>query len=266
MNKLPPDAQALLDAAKHADDPTIAERVRSDAALRRTLAHYGVHGLPPLRPEVSESPVMRSAPTAPARAAFALKVSAGAIVVAAAAYFGLRATSQTVPQSPRAQASTAGAPSRDIPTPNGENATRATPAVAVPAPVVLEVSHPAPLPSPSHLERHPHSPLTRRPATRRVLAIEDDGLESELRTVAAVNELLRRQRFADALRLIERTDTEAASVLREERTALRIVARCGLAADERALREREQFLRSSPRSILADRVRNACGGSVGEKP
>ena len=94
----------------------------------------------------------------------------------------------------------------------------------------------------------------------------DASLASELRTVAAVDALVRQQRFGDALQMLERSEGESSGVLREERRALRILASCGLGPTRRALHERDQFLRDSPRAVLADRVRNACHEPVAEAP
>jgi hypothetical protein len=92
--------------------------------------------------------------------------------------------------------------------------------------------------------------------------LDDAALERELRIVASADAAIRAHHFAEALRVLG-TNEGGASVLQEERTALRILAWCGQGADEHALRARERFLEASPQAVLAARVRDACGSSVG---
>ena len=101
---------------------------------------------------------------------------------------------------------------------------------------------------------------TATPVAKPVRAtLDDDALQRELRVVASADNLIRAHHFADALRVLGSSDN-AANVLHEERTALRILAWCGQGADERALRARERFLQTSPQAVLAARVREACTG------
>jgi hypothetical protein len=264
MDELPPDARALLESSQHADDPSAAERVRSDGAVRAALAQYGVHGLPPLQGAAAASAGTGHAAKgrATSRAALAVKVGAGAMVIIGALYLGRRAMSPELPVvSPRSQPSTTSARSFEE---RGRSSN-----VELVAPVA-----PTPLETPSSLTAEPvvRHHERRAPAAslhkpdRRAPAAEDDHLAAELRTVSAVNELLRHGGFAAALQLLEHTESETASVLREERTALRIIARCGVSPDERARRERDQFLRASSRSVLSERVRKACADSAVERP
>jgi hypothetical protein len=108
--------------------------------------------------------------------------------------------------------------------------------------------------------------VPRRTDARRPSRAVDGSLAGELRTIAAVDALVRQKRFNDALRMLEHTESESSAVLHEERSALRILARCGLAANDRALREREHFLLAAPHSVLAERVRTACNEPVREAP
>jgi hypothetical protein len=261
-HELPPRARALLDAMKRADDPTAAERAHSDAALRAALGRAGVRGLPSLQPSAVGSGGQARG-TFAQRTALAVKLGAGAIVIAAAAYFGIRATQPGSPVPGRSQPSAAAEVSRNSHSLARETSNEAQPAAAPPA---AAPSRPvAEQPVVSHERRVPAT-AARKPEPRRQAGMADNALEAELRTVAAANELLRHERFRDALHLLDRTESDAAAVLREERSALRILAHCGLAPDERARRERELFLASSPRSVLADRVRSACARTPAELP
>jgi hypothetical protein len=261
VDKLPPSARAFLDAARGADDPSPAERARSDEALRAALARRGIEGLPLLAGVGASARHVRGGLARPGL--LALKLGAGAVAVVVASYVGVRLVrpaSEGPPPVPRE----ARAPALDAAPPD----TARTPAR------VREV-RPAPAPaledSRSHVHRAPAN-LPRRPELRRAarstgIAL-DRSLEAELRTVASVDALVRQGRFGDALHLLERTETEAAAVLHEERTALRILARCGLEPSAQAQHAREQFLRATPRAVLADRVRNACApaAQATEKP
>jgi hypothetical protein len=258
VDELPPRARALLDAMKHADDPTAAERARSDAALRAVLARAGARGLPPLQPRRSGSAGQARVPLAQ-RTVLAIKLGAGAVVLVAAAYFGVRAIRPSVNSPARSQPSAAGEASLN---------SRSLAEETVSVPQSSGDAPPSPIVERPAVHPEPRAPATaaRKPERRRHAGAPDDTLQGELRTIAAVNELLRHERFNDALRLLERTESDAATVLREERSALGILARCGLAPDERARRERELFLKASPRSVLADRVRSACAGTPAELP
>lgn len=262
VDELPRRARALLDASKHADDPTAAERARSDAALRAALTRSGVRGLPPLQPSAGGSGSQARASLAQ-RAALGVKLGAGAIVIVSAAYFAIPALRPGVRAPARSQPSAAGESSR-----NSHSLARETSNEEPSAPRSSGDGSSRPLDERTavHQERRAPATAARKPEPRRPAGASDDTLEGELRTVAAVNELLRHERFSDALHLLEQTESDAAAVLREERSALRILAHCGLGPDEQARRARELFLTSSPRSVLTDRVRSACAMTPSELP
>jgi hypothetical protein len=163
--------------------------------------------------------------------------------------------------SPRSQPSATSAPRIEE---RGQSSNVELEAPVAPTPVETP-SSPTPEPVVRHHERRAPAATLHKP-DRRAAAAEDDHLAAELRTVAAVNELVRHGGFAAALQLLERTESETASVLGEERAALRIIASCGVSPDERARLERDQFLRTSSRSVLSDRVRKACADSAVERP
>jgi hypothetical protein len=256
VDKLPREARELLEAARHADDPAAAERSRSDDALRAVLVQSGIKDLPPLAP--SSRTAHGTKLTWAQRAPLAIKLGAGALAVIAVAMLGVRAFTPGERTSSRSQPSAAPAPQLDSPATSDGLVHDAPPSRTdlPPAPVTDEKF---PL-----LERRAPVTPARKSETRRASNTNDNLLQSELRTIAAVDALVRDARFADALKLLERTDSSSVGVLREERTALRILAQCRLGADARVRRDRERFLETWPRSVLADRVRNACGGSLTE--
>jgi hypothetical protein len=254
VDELPRDARKLLDLTRHADDPTAAQRAQSDAALRAALARHGVEGLPLLSSVDAPAPHVRQ--SVAQRGVLALKFGAGALAVVAAAYVGVRWLSPRQDARPMA----AKAPVVEAPVPRDEPSHATPSAEYVPNGAAPAVEHRDSAQAPAPVA------AVRRSEARRALRAHASSLEAELRTVASVDALVREQRFADALRVLGRTETEAAVVLHEERTALRILARCGLDPSSQARREREQFLRASPHSVLADRVRGACVSAASEKP
>ena len=94
---------------------------------------------------------------------------------------------------------------------------------------------------------------------------DDAALARELRVIASADELVRGAQYTQALRLLERTEPTAVPALREERSALRVLASCGNEPSPQALRERDRFLSSSPHSVLAARVRSACAAGSDER-
>jgi hypothetical protein len=250
VDKLPPEARAFLEVARRTDDPTSAERARGDEVLRAALARRGIQGLPPLASLGASTRHVRHVAT---RGVLAVKLGAGAVALVVASYVGVRLLGPAPEAAPPASPRDARAPALEVAPPNAASSP-APPAREQRDPPVLEESR-------GHVHRAPAN-LPRRAEVRRTSRASeaplDRSLEGELRTVASVDALVRQRRFRDALHLLERTETQAAAVLHEERTALRILARCGLEPDGQAQREREQFLRASPRSVLADRVRSAC--------
>lgn len=117
---------------------------------------------------------------------------------------------------------------------------------------------PPPAPAHSSPKTRPTATAVAKPAR---VALDDAALERELRIVASADAAIRAHHFTEALRVLSANDS-GASVLQEERMALRILAWCGQGADEHALHARERFLQASPQAVLATRVRDACGPSV----
>jgi hypothetical protein len=244
VDELPPNARTFLKAVQRADDPTPTERARADATVRAALASHGVRDLPALVP-LTPAAVSRAASRV-----WSVTLAVTAALLIGAGLFAFVALRQT-PPSPRA-----------LP-PAVIQAPRAVPRIAPPSEESIEpgtlVEHANPEQAPAHHAKN--TPPRRASAPKRSASelADDDGLQRALRVVAAANELIRRARFHEALQLLEETESDpAARVMREERTALRILAMCGRAPDAHAMRERERFLLDSPRAVLATRVREAC--------
>jgi hypothetical protein len=235
MDKLPGDARALLDQARHADDPTPRERWNADAAVRVALDLHGVRDLPPLTSPAETPPSAARAGYA-LRAGLAVKLGFG---LGAAALLALSA----VGLSALLREDAAPGPSA----PPAELAPSVQPAAAA-----IELAPAPPDSRPDEL-----APVVRH-APRKTA--HDASLATELRWLARVDTRIRDGAFERALQLLDNAPSGHARLL-EERQALRVLALCGRDVSAQALRERERFLQTSPRSVLAARVRAACGGA-----
>ncbi len=244
MHELPPGARALLDAARGADDPSPAARAQADAAARALLAHHGVGSLPALE---QHTPVVRAS-----SAGTLLKISGGALAVATLAIAGWYVSTREPPASPPKPAPVAPVAAAPAQPPRAD-------AVA-PAEPMRERERAVEAPRNTVPVREPRRASS---APSRARAEGDSAwLERELNVIASVDALIRRAEFDAALQLLTRSEPAMATHrLAEERSALAILARCGIGADPAALRERERFLSASPRSVLAARVRSACTAS-----
>jgi hypothetical protein len=249
MDKLPPDAQRLLDAARDAVDPLPAERARADAALRSALAAHGVADLPPL----DAPPAAQTAASGSASAAgTGLKLGLAAVAVTTLTMLAIQVLPQPdAPPRPPAPAR-ADRPQVWAPAPLGPAEVASEPQQAEPS---------------AELERDPAPTRLPPRASSRTQAVADDALQGEVRLIAEANGHLQGRRFEQALRVLEehaRRYPEGA--LRAERAALRVLSLCADGPSPQALRERERFLRAAPRSLLAARVRDACTVAGPEGP
>ena len=87
------------------------------------------------------------------------------------------------------------------------------------------------------------------------------SLEEETKRLREAHKALRSGKPERALELLEEQSAAFASgELREERAAARVLALCDAGKPSEAKAAAEAFLRASPRSPLAGRVRGACAG------
>lgn len=249
MNELPPKARAFLEAAARADEPSAAERARSERVLRSALAAHGLTGLPPLAAGEPALKEVTGTKLPAARLGLPLKVGVAVLALAGAAYLGRTTLSRSTPAAP--QPSATGAPTAV----EGSAAPLGHSRPAAPASLADREDRSAPSTSaPPPGVR----PALSRVAPERVSRRPNDDLAEQLKTLETANNLVREGDFTAALHLLDRSESASASVLREERRGLRVLARCGAAPDAVAQRERDAFLRQYPRSVLAERVRGAC--------
>lgn len=95
----------------------------------------------------------------------------------------------------------------------------------------------------------------------RSVSVEEPAwsLQDEARVLRQVQEFLRDQRPAEALRLLdEHRNVRPFLQLRQEAQAQRVFALCALQFNAEALAAAEMFLASEPAGPLAERVRHAC--------
>lgn len=256
MDRLPPHARALLEQARDAHDPTPRQRESADTAARAELAQFGIRDLP----QLGAADPARVAPPEPRfppgllRAVTPLRL--GLTTLAAAAALGALALygSRAEHSEPAAARAPLNEPDRALtdpsPTPN---------AIHQPAERELAVE-PARQPSPEPLRAQ--KPRASGGSRGRATA-DAESLAAELRFIATVDAHVRGRDFEAALRLLEsEANVAPRAKLREERRALRVLALCGSGPTAQALREREQFLRAAPKSLLATRVRAACAGQL----
>ena len=271
MAELSPDARALLAAAAGADDPTPEQRARADAAARIALALHGATDLPPLEPPhaaVTANAAQSGATAKLGAAASSWKLAAGAALLIAAGLLGMRALDSD-PLPPRAASAPARATSvhprsQASPAVTGDERERSAPAQAgaaehsrvAPSQVATsQVAGSRPARSESVASAAGAHTVERVVST----AQPAPTLQAEVALIAAANTLIRGQRFAEAERVLATHERRFAhGTLREERAALVVLVRCATGPRERGLRAMQHFLRTSPQSVLARRVRAAC--------
>lgn len=241
MDRLPLDAEQLLEQLRQLDDPTPEERQRADAGVRSRLAAHGVRNLPrPLAPILPSSPHACSAPVWKQL----LLGSASVVVLLALGAWGTSAWRKNE-GSRRADASreTMGAP-----------VAPAAPRIQPELPPLAATQSPTSVPERAVSQRD-HQAHQQEPRVHR--AAKDDSLAEELRFVASVDADIRAGSYDRALRRLSKRNRPSSQV-QEERSAMRVLALCGRDHDTAAARARDQFLKSAPSSLLAMRVQAAC--------
>jgi hypothetical protein len=250
MTELSKRARSLIDAARGADEPTPEARARGDAAVRVALAMHGVTDLPALEPPRPSAVQPEAATAAPiAHAGLGLKVGVGVALLSASLLAVLARPGTQAPKS-----AVDAPPSRTAEHLPAEHAS-GDPPPALPEVTLLDPRAEADV-------ARGRAPVPRYRRLHGKPATSSAALEAEVRLISTANGLVRTHRFADALRVLEaHAQRFPRGALREEGSALRVLSLCGAdAGDARALRERARFLRRSPSSVLAERVRASCAG------
>lgn len=229
---LSPEARAVLEAARDADDPRESDRLRVGRALLKRAVAAGAVG-------ASAGLLAKSA----AAATLAKSILLPALFVVAGGVLGGAVVWSTRPV--RLPGATAPTPAASSPTPSATAVASLTPPAALPG----EAPPPAPVALPTAPTNH---------------------LAGETALLADVTVALRNGDAREGLRLLDVYQHRyPAGVLREEMRGARIIARCQLAEESgnpaarvSAEKVARGFLRSYPASPLAPRIRKACASSV----
>jgi len=231
MSDLSRESRAILEAARHLDDPRPSDRARVRRALLARVAAGGAATL-----------LSSSAAAAPA----VVKLLLPLVLVAAGGVGGtLWWRTRHTTDAPSASVSVAAAP------------------IAVPAPVVEPVAVAAPAPEPQVQPAPAAANLPARlPARSRTVAPAPRSLRIETSMLADANRALRDGEPGRSLRLLDEYDRRfPAGVLRQEMTATRIIARCQVNPGAASKEAARAFLAQYPASPLASRVRSSCTGA-----
>ncbi|MGD8863365.1 MAG: hypothetical protein PVI30_25350 [Myxococcales bacterium] len=273
MDELPPNARDLIEAARHADDPSAADRARIDAKARARFAAMGVTVLsPPAGLETAQAAGGAGGQTAAGAgaqggaaaaaatgAATATKVVATAVIAGAVAFGAVRGLQTAEPEpatGPRLEAVTVSA-TGPVPVTEPDSATE--PEIE-PEPATESGPVTASEPASSAEGSRPRRRLRAR-RTRDEGVADDGRLAAEVALIGRVHDALQAGHHAQALRLLRaHREGFAEGALAQERRGLRVLALCGAGRLAEGRRLRRRFLSAAPGSLLAARVRGACGG------
>jgi hypothetical protein len=275
VDELPPNARDLIEAARHADDPSAADRARIDAKARARFAAMGVTVLsPPAGLETAQAAGGAGGQTAAgagaqggaaaaaaAGTATATKVVATAVIAGAVAFGAVRGlqTAEPEPASGRRLEAVTVSATGPVAAMDPESATGPEPATEPESATEsgpVTASEPVPVAEGSRPRRR------RRARRTRDEGVADDGrLAAEVALIGRVHDALQAGHHAQALRLLRaHREGFAEGALAQERRGLRVLALCGAGRLAEGRRLRRRFLSAAPGSLLAARVRGACGG------
>jgi hypothetical protein len=244
-----PEARALLDGVRHAEDPTRDDEQRVLAAVRATVVASAVVGASLAASRFGKlTACLGTSGAKLSVTALCLATAAGAFVTSSA----LREPSpaQSAPVARRSPAATL-PPSRS--TAGGSLRPLAEIIIANPEPSTASAAAPAPA---RHRAQTPRS-TARRPRAA--------SLRSELALLADVQNALRRGDGARALRKLDRHRTSDQQLLAERR-ALRILALCLTGATAEARLAAAEFAAQHPSSVQRAAIESSCATSKMDLP
>jgi hypothetical protein len=264
MTHLSPDARALLDAARHADDPTTTDRarVRSDVFLRIAQGAAVGGGLGVASAAAASGGT--AAGTLSSGMLFKTIVFALAVLAASGASMSGHGHAEAAPTAAIVE------DAAEEPTPPVAAAPEAVAVASEPVAVPearwappLEVP-PADAPPPVQVApAAPSAKVALAPKTAAPAAEHADDLDALLQETAmitAARVAVREGRTADAMTILDQHAREHPNgQLGRERTAVRILALCQSGDSARGRAEAAPFLASAGNTPLAARIREACG-------
>lgn len=255
MNGLGAESGALLEAAREAEEPTLAdrERVRRAIASRLVAGAAGLGVVTTAKSAVTAALVPGSTTKAVVAALLVGAVGVGAVWKATRP--GALAPLATLAASPSWAGASSAAAHETSPARAPGDTTQA-PGVSSPLPVATTSHAPAIGPHPSLRAVSapgPGAPLHRPPSA---------DVAAEVRLLGEAHAAMRSGDEARAMALLdEHARRYPRGALGEEREAARIAALCALGRTSDARDAADAFLRSAPQSPLAGPVRASCGGS-----
>jgi len=240
MDDLSPGARSLLQAADTYDDPSADDAAR---VRRAVLTRVGAIGLTAAVVTVGSTQAKAaSVMSLAAKLTAALAITAGGV-----------AASWSYANHNREVAIATPAPMKAKPAAQAPIPAPAAPALAVVSPEDVKLEEDAPVvKAPRSSARSP------RPEAAEKLEPTAADLEAEMKLIRGADAALRAGRASEALALLAQHQAEhPRASLAHEREGLRAIANCQVGAGGGAAAA-ERFLKHSPHSPLAPRLRSAC--------
>ena len=277
MNGLSRESRALLDAARHRDGLSAADKDRvRDKITRRLGAGLALGSAVTASATVAEAAHTTVVATVAAWLPGAAKVL-GVVAIAGGVTVGAVRVSQRTTQNSAISASVP-------PTNSLGSGDRSTPRIAREIPQAVassqaeslaEVSEPAP--SPPSIRELPAvkrdsrvsnaSSFSNETAPQPVAKPTDDGLSSQIAAIREARAALRRGDGRTAIAALDKgLPLGQGGPLEQEAIVARVSALCLLGEVSTARRTAEQFLARFPDSLLAPRIRNSCAYGNGNTP
>jgi hypothetical protein len=237
MNELDPRARAIIDAAREGDRPSLADHDRIKKAILLQLAAGAAVSAGAAGSVAAAGTLSLAAKVG--LTVLAVSVAGGGV----ATYVKVRGHHETarVERAHERQVTTARAESPSAPS----------------SPPVAQ-SEPSPSAPASATPRRPDKPRRPEPLKEESIAPQD-RLSAEVDVLKQARQELRLGRPAQALQVLADYEHRfGEGTLGEERRALSAIAACQAQPGAAARASASAFLRSAPRSPLAERVRVAC--------
>jgi len=259
MNELGPEARAILEAGRHGDDPTSADRARVRGAVMHAIAAGGVGAAAAaVAGKTAAASMAPKAAAAAAATSFGMSFAGKLVAVAFLAsvttgglYAWSRRAATPAPAAPPAPAAieAAASPKSNAPAP------ALAPAPTNDAPASEPPAEAAKPPAPEVTSPPPRS----APTTAAAAAPAPDPLEAEARRLRAAHDAIQAGDAQSALADLDAQNRAyATGQLGEERSATRVLALCKLGRVTEAKAAAARFIADHPRSPLVDRLRTPC--------